>query len=259
MFSRRSWKELSDFIQKAYSSVPAADIEKELHSLLIATDAASYVQWIRSKGRNYKDLSERTLGKLYSHLLRQQKHSELKELLGYFSEKGFNVEYRSADTILFDLKKDAALRGLEQQLSPKIDLIISIFKVQKTFFLSQTEKNIPYEEVYSLGEWFSTLAYLALDRKIATRKFLALFDEIFSNHWSYISNEGVYGSGLFLRVISEHYFGTHISTEKLKQLFSGLIVQDNFLAKLVLFRNAMAEYKRRTGKAPFPNAKNILA
>ena len=202
MFSRKNWKELGDFIQKQYSSVPAADLEKELHSLLIAADASSYVQWVRSKGRNYKDLSEKTLRKLYNQLLKQQRHAELKELLEFFAEKGFNVEYRSVDTVMFDLTKDAPLRGLEQQLIPKIDLAISIFKVQKAFFVSQTDTKIPYEEVYSLGEWFRTLAYLALDRKIATRKFLALFDEIFSNHWQSISNDGVYGSGLFLRVIS---------------------------------------------------------
>ena len=45
---------------------------------------------------------------------------------------------------------------------------------------------------------------------------------------------------------------------KMKQLFSGFIIQDTFLAQLVLLRNAMSEYKRKTGKAPFPNAKNII-
>lgn len=142
MFSRKNWKELSDFIQKSYSSIPEEYIEKELHSLLIATDASSYLQWIRSKGRNYKDLSEKTLRKLYNQLLRQQKHVQLKELLDFFLENGFNVEYRSADTVMFDLTKEAPLRGLEQQLGQKIDLAIYIFKVQKTFFLNQTEQKI---------------------------------------------------------------------------------------------------------------------
>lgn len=68
-FEQKNWKELNKIIHRYNEYTLPQDIEKEVHSLLIATDASSYIAWLSSDGKGFKELSDTTLKKLYNGLV----------------------------------------------------------------------------------------------------------------------------------------------------------------------------------------------
>jgi hypothetical protein len=253
LFESRSWQELNEIVQNYYHYTSAAEVEKELHPLLLAHNVAHYVQWIATLGRTYKDLSGSTLSKLYHELIRQERAQELRDFLAYFEEEGgFNPGYHSIDALLRSVEKDSPLRGLEQRVNEKIEIALTILRVQ----LAYNQANEELIQVYTLDTWFDTLAHLAIDRKVKIR-FLPVFEEIFIRHYPYVILEHVYESGLFLNVIETYYYGSHLTTRKLWHLFQDFVNGDQFSQQLIRLRDSIVEYRLRTGKFAFPNVKNM--
>jgi hypothetical protein len=109
------------------------------------------------------------------------------------------VEYKSIGIYLGDIEKESPLKGLEQKVNERIDVILDILAVQ----LKYNQKNEASKNavVSTLDEWFDNLAHLALDRRVGKTKFIALFEEIFIRQYEYVKLEHIYASGLFLNII----------------------------------------------------------
>jgi hypothetical protein len=243
-------------VQNYHQYTAAQDIEKELHSLLISADVGLYVEWLRKVGRGFKDLADNTLRRLYNALVDQYRPAQLKELLAFCRTRDFDPSYRSIDALLSDVDRDSPLKGLEQRVNQKIELILDILAVQLQF----NQKNEAEDNVvlYTLGDWFEKLAHLALDRQVSRGKFQALFEELFMRHCDYIKFDHLHQSGLFLNVIERFYFGSHVGTGKLLALFKDVIHNQAYEEYMVRLKQKLVAYKVRTGKFAFPNAKNLL-
>lgn len=245
-------------VEEYHTYTPAQDVEKELHPLLISSDVGNYVVWLKNIGRGFKDLSDNTLLKLYNGLIGQYKVKELKELLGFFkNQNAFNVEYKSIDVLLADIQQDAPLKGLEQRVNEKIELVLDILAAQLRY--NQKHESEQTVTIYTLDEWFNKLAHLALSRKVARPKFMALFEEIFINHYEYMHLEHIHASRLFLNIIETFYYGSYITTSKLQALFADVINGVDVEGNLTKLRDSLVIYRARTGKFAFPNARRLLS
>lgn len=100
---------------------------------MINNNPSSYFDWLRITGKDFQEISDATLKKLYKALVRQYRVKELKELLTYFKSRDFDVEYKSIDILLKDIEKDSPLAGLEAKVNQKIDVILDILSVQLAF------------------------------------------------------------------------------------------------------------------------------
>jgi len=67
----------------------------------------------------------------------------------------------------------------------------------------------------------------------------------------------IHANGLFLDVIENYYFGSHIGSIKLNALFSHVFDQNDFHVLMMSFRNILMQYKVKTGKVPFPMIDNF--
>lgn len=64
---------------------------------------------------------------------------------------------------------------------------------------------------------------------------------------------------MFLDILETCYFGTHVTTARISQLFSHLLPLDCFYNTMMDLRNKMRLYKISTGLTPFPNARDLYS
>ena len=116
---------------------------------------------------------------------------------------------------------------------------------------------VHYFNEYHLGNWFSSLWSIVKNNSALMQDFIGLFEAIFIHNHQKIYLMSSHSNKVFFDILSHYYFGSHVTTNKLKQLFEHTFRMDCYYTSLDTLRSTMRLYQISTGYLPFPNAKNL--
>ncbi len=79
-----------------------------------------------------------------------------------------------------------------------------------------------------------------------------------TKHAKNVSPIDTHSNGVFLDIMETYYYGSHITTPQIGQLFEHLFHMRNNCIFLHKFKDSLKMYRIKTGKSPFPNAKRLM-